>query len=43
MPGRYPALSVCHVYSCASRTASEIDNPLAIVAAIADASVHPEP
>ena len=36
MPGRKAAFSVCHVYSCASRTASAIASPLAMVAAMAD-------
>ncbi len=43
MPGRNAAFSVCQVYSCASFTASPMRRPLAMVAAMAEASVQPEP
>ena len=42
-PGRKPAASVCQVNSCASRTASGGASPFASAAAIADASVQPDP
>src|SRR5690349_2665308 len=42
IPGRNADLSACQVYSCASLTASPIAKPLAIVAAMAEASVQPD-
>jgi len=43
IPGRNAAARACHVYSCASRTASGRSRPLASIAAMAEASVQPEP
>ena len=43
MPGLKPAASARQVYSCASRTADSISKPLARLAAMAEASVQPEP